>query len=166
MSSFCVADLTGTGEVRLIQDYEYRLLEQLDGAANLLGLFSAHLWRTPEEFDIPLPGGGLNLRWRAVSETSGLATLREDKTLVSLSILLCGHDADSDAATLKPLQLHLVRELHDTGYEPAFDLLHLRQRPLMASMNFRPPEGEDNRRLFALSDRCFAASYFRKQRLA
>src|SRR5687767_9992063 len=65
MASFWVVDLTGTGEVRLKQEYEYRLLEPLPGAIDLIGLFSMHLWRSPEEFLVSLPGGGkLNMRWR------------------------------------------------------------------------------------------------------
>jgi hypothetical protein len=167
MPSFWVVDLTGTGEVRLKQEYEYRLLEPLPGAMDLIGLFSMHLWRSPEEFLVSLPGGGtLNMRWRSVSETSGYATLRDREELVSLSVFLCGREPEDGAATLKPLQLHLVRELHDTGFEPAFDLMNIRERPLLASINFRSPEGVGDQLLSALADRCFAASYFRKQGLA
>jgi hypothetical protein len=163
---FYVVDLTGTGEIRLRERYDYETLERIDGASDLIGLFSSWLWRTPEEFDIPLPGGALNLRWRACSQSSGLATLRERERLISLSVLLSGRGADDDLATIKPLQLHLVRELHDTGYEPAFDLMSLTERPLLASMNFGLPQGVADRHLFALCDRCFAASYFRKMGLA
>jgi hypothetical protein len=166
MASFWVVDLTATGEVRLRQEYEYRLLEALPGAMELMGLFSMHLWRSPEEFLVSLPGGHLNMRWRSCSETSGFATLREREDLVSLSVFLCGREADQGEATLKPLQMHLVRELHDTGYEPAFDLMHIRERPLMASINFRSPAAVENQLLSALADRCFAGSYFRKMGLA
>jgi hypothetical protein len=166
MPSFWVVDLTGTGEVRLKQEYEYHLLEALPGAADLIAHFSTHLWRSPEEFQVSLPGGHLNMRWRACSETSGFATLRDGDQLVSLSVFLCGREADHGEATLKPLQLHLVRELHDTGYEPAFDLMHLRERPLLASINFRSPDAPMDQMLSALADRCFAASYFRKMGLA
>ena len=162
---FYVVDLTGTGEIRLKETYAYEALERLEGASELIGLFSSLHWRTPDEFDTPLPGGALNLRWRACSQSSGLATLRERDRLISLSILLSGREAEDDLATLKPLQLHLVRELHDTGYEPAFDLMSLTQRPLVASMHFAVPESPEDRRSFALSDRCFAASYFRKMGL-
>lgn len=163
---FHVVDLTGMGELRLKQAYEYEALERIEGASELIGLFSSWLWRTPEEFEIPLPGGELHLRWRACSESSGMATLREGGRLISLSVLLSGRGAEDDLATLKPLQLHLVRELHDTGYEPGFDLMSLSERPLVASMNFAAPRGEADRRTFALCDRCFAASYFRKMGLA
>jgi hypothetical protein len=165
-AGFWVVDLTGTGEVRLKQEYDYRSLMQLDGAADLIGLFSSQLWRSPDGFDVGLGGGKLNLRWRACAETAGLATLREGGELISLSVLVSGQVADADDATLKSLQSHLVRELHDTGYEPAFDLVDLRERPLVASMNFRAPTTVKGRGLFALADRCFAASYFRKLGLA
>jgi hypothetical protein len=163
---FHVVDLTGTGEIRLREQYDYETLERIEGASELIGLFSSLLWRTPEEFEIPLPDGALNLRWRSCSPSSGLATLRERERLLSLSVLLSGRGADDDLATIKPLQLHLVRELHDTGFEPAFDLMSLTERPLLASMNFAAPQTEADRRSFALCDRCFAASYFRKMGLA
>ena len=166
MPSFWVVDLTATGEVRLKQEYEYRLLEALPGAMDLITVFSMHVWRTPEEFQVTLPGGHLTMRWRACSGTSGFATLRDRDDLVSLSVFLSGKEADDGAATLKPLQLHLVRELHDTGYEPAFDLMHIRERPLLASINFRSPAALNDQLLSALADRCFAASYFRKMGLA
>lgn len=166
MPSFWIIDLTGTGEIRLKQEYEYRFLEALPGAIDLIGLFSTHLWRAPDEFVASLPGGHLAMRWRAVSETSGIATLRYRQQLASLSVLLCGTEANAGVDTLKPLQMHLVRELHDTGFEPAFDLMHIRERPLSASINFRAPETPVDQLLFALADRCFAASYFRKMGLA
>jgi hypothetical protein len=163
---FQVVDLTGTGEIRLRERYEYETLERIEGASELIGIFSSWLWRAPDAFELPVPGGALNLRWRACSESSGLATLRERERLLRLCVLLSGQGAEDDLATLKPLQLHLVRELHDTGYEPAFDLMSLTERPLLASMSFVAPVQEGDRRLFALCDRCFAASYFRKMGLA
>jgi hypothetical protein len=165
-AGFWVIDLTGTGEVQLKQEYDYLSLEQLEGAAEMIGIFSSHLWRSPEGFDVELAGAELNMRWRACADGAGIATLRQGEELISLSALLSGQVADADAATLQALQSHLVRELHDTGYEPAFDLVHLRERPLVASMNFAAPKTAKGRGLFALADRCFAASYFRKLGLA
>ena len=165
-AGFWVVDLTGTGEVRLKQEYDYLSLEQLEGAAELIGQFSSNLWRSPDAFEVNLGGSDLRVRWRACADGAGLATLRQGDELISLSALLSGQEADADAATLKALQSHLVRELHDTGYEPAFDLVHLRERPLVASMNFAAPKTAKGRGLFALADRCFAASYFRKLGLA
>ena len=166
MAGFWVVDLTGTGEARLKQEYSYAALEQIPGATELIGAFSATLWITPDGFETPLPGGRLSMRWRATSDTSGLATLRDGDALASLSVLLSGREADADAATLQPLQLRLVRELHDTGYEAAFDLVHLTERPLVASINVRAPASPVDQRVFALADRCLAASYFRKLGLA
>jgi hypothetical protein len=161
-AGFYVVDLTGTGEVRLRQPYDYNGLLRIPGASELIGMFSAWIWRSPESFDVAVPGGALGFRWRACSESSGLATLREKDRLISLSLLLSGQEADADAATLKTLQIHIVRELHDTGFEPAFDLLQLHERPLVASMNFAVPTSPADQQSFALCDRCFAASYFRK----
>jgi len=166
MAGFWIIDLTATGEIRLKQEYEYRFLEEIPGAIDLIALFSTHLWRSPDEFVASLPGGHLTMRWRAVSETSGIATLWYRKTLASLSILLTGTESHGGADTLQPVQNHLLRELHDTGIEPAFDLMHIAERPLSATLNLRAPEERADQLVFALADRCFAASYFRKMGLA
>jgi hypothetical protein len=166
MAGFWIIDLTATGEIRLKQEYEYRFLEEIPGAIDLIALFSTHLWRSPDEFVASLPGGHLVMRWRAVSETSGIATLRYRKDLASLSILLTGAESHGGADTLVPVQNQLVRELHDTGFEPAFDLIHIAERPLSATLNIRAPDERADQLIFALADRCFAASYFRKMGLA
>ena len=64
------------------------------------------------------------------------------------------------------LGLALVRELHGTPYEPAFTLLDLKDRPLIATFNFRSPPTAEAQTLAALLDRCFAAAYFRRLGLA
>ena len=166
MKGFWIIDLTATGEVRLKQEYDYAVLEEIPGAIDLIALFSTHLWRDPDEFTASLPGGHLTLRWRSVSETSGIATLWYRKELASLSILLTGTESHGGADTLQPVQNHLLRELHDTGIEPAFDLMHIAERPLSATLNVRAPEERADQLVFALADRCFAASYFRKMGLA
>lgn len=170
--SFVVADLNARGELELQADYLYEHLEQIPGAADLIGHFSGCLWRSPAEFESPLPAGRTHLtfRWRASSTTAGLATLRCRGELTSLSLLACGVHAETDALTFQAMQQHLLRELHDTGFEPAFDLLHLQRQanhqPLSATINFQSPEAPDDRVIAALADRCFAASYFRYQGLA
>ena len=111
MAGFWIIDLTATGEIRLKQEYEYRFLEEIPGAIDLIALFSTHLWRSPDEFTASLPGGHLVMRWRSVSETSGIATLWYRKTLASLSILLTGAESHGGADTLVPVQNQLVREL-------------------------------------------------------
>jgi hypothetical protein len=164
--TFWVADLDPTGEVRLQQEYEYRYLEQIGPAIELIAAFSGDLWRSPAELETYLPGGRLALRWRETSLTGGIATLRADHSLLSLSLLASGLDAAADHATLSAFQQHILRELHDTGVEPAFDLMALKRRPLVASVNFRAPDHPDDRALAALAERCFAASYFRRLGLA
>jgi hypothetical protein len=166
MRSFWIVDLTANGEVRLKQEYEYRLLEEIPGAIDLITGFSTNLWRSPNEFVAHLPGGHLQMRWRACSASTGIATLWYREELASLSVLLCGTERDHGADTLKPIQTHLLRELHDTGVEPAFDLMEIPERPLSATLNLRAPEEPGERLVFALSDRCFAASYFRMMGLA
>ena len=163
---FWVVDLTGTGEIQLKQEYDYSTLERLEGAALLIGTFSGELWRSPDAFDLQISGTDLNLRWRACAEHAGFVTLRQGDELISLSVLLAGRGDEADSSIIQPLQLHLVRELHDTGYEAAFDLLSLRERPLLASINVRAPQTAAGRGVFALADRCFAASYFRKLGIA
>lgn len=164
--AFHVADITPAGEVGASQSYQYELLERIDTAADLITLFSTWLWRSPESFEIALPGARLHVRWRASSETSGVVTLRSDTAEVcSLAILLSGKDPQADTITTDVLQTRMVRQLHDSGFEPGFGLRSLDERPLIATLSLLPPADPRDRALFALWDRCFAASFFRKQGL-
>jgi hypothetical protein len=86
--------------------------------------------------------------------------------LVSLSLLCTGLNAAADQITLQAFQRHLLTELRDTGYEPAFALMDLRQRPLVATVGFAAPPDPQRQLLVALADRCFAAAYFRYLQLA
>ena len=58
-----------------------------------------------------------------------------------MSLLACGLDPSADKITLEAFQQHLLRELHDTGYEPAFALTEIEERPLVATINFAAPAG-------------------------
>ena len=168
MRDFTVADLTVNGELQSKAVYSYGLLEQIPGALDLITHFATSLWRSPEEFELPFPPPQrhLSIRWRCSARTAGIATLRADAQLVSLSLLATGIDADADTITLRAFQQHLLRELRDTSFEPAFALMELTDRPLVATINFfSPPEGPD-RVASALCDRCFAAAYFRMLNLA
>lgn len=164
MPTFAVVDLTAQCEVRQNALYEYELLERIEGAADLIGQCSAALWRDPEEFELMLstPGSGLQLRWRASAPTAGIAVLRDRKRLLSFSLLMSGMMESADDLTLQAFQTHVVRELHDTGFEASFGLADIRQRPLLATMGLAVPEEPALRWLFGLSDRCLAAAYFRK----
>jgi hypothetical protein len=161
--TFMVADLNASGELQFKNEYRYASLEQVPGAAELIGQISGALWRKPEEFEEQLDPEhpGLRLRWRSLSSSSGIATLRFDDELISVSLLCSGISQEADRVTLETLQSHILRELRDTGFEPAFGLMELRQRPLAATINFQSPSRPSDRRLAALADRCFAASYFR-----
>jgi hypothetical protein len=81
--------------------------------------------------------------------------------LVSLSLLASGKNPEADLITFNAFQSHLLRELRDTGFEPAFALMELVQRPIVATINFTSPKEKPNQLIAALADRCFAASYFR-----
>jgi hypothetical protein len=93
-------------------------------------------------------------------------TLRFEEQLASVSLLACGKDPDADHITLEAFQRHLLRELRDTSYEPGFDLMNIKERPLVATVNFSSPSTQTDQLSFALADRCFAAAYFRTQNLA
>lgn len=161
--TFVVADLNASGDLQLKGEYHYATLEQVPGAASLIGQFSGTLWAQPDEFQEPLDAAGtsLSLRWRSISSGSGIATVRSGEELVSVSVLCSGISEDADRVTLQTLQVHLLRELRDTGYEPAFGLMELPERPLAATINFKSPSQPADQQLAALADRCFAASYFR-----
>jgi hypothetical protein len=164
--NFCVADLDARGDLHAQQVYSYDQLERIPHAADLIAGFSTALWRSPEAFDLEaLLGRPVNFRWRASAPTAGIATLRCGGELSSLSLLVTGHDSAADQITLAAFQRHLLTELHDTGFEPAFDLIGLAQRPLVATINFKSPPAQSDQLVVALADRCFAASYFRYQRL-
>jgi hypothetical protein len=165
--SFWVADLNTKGEVQLKAEYQHDSLQHLELAALLIAEFATYIWRSPEEFELAIPTAPhMTLRWSASAPTAGIAVLRDRGNLTSLSLLASGLDPESDRLTLAAFQTHLVRELHDTGFEPAFDLLDIPERPLVASFHFDIPADPQERAVFALSDRCFAAAYFRYLGLA
>jgi hypothetical protein len=165
---FFVADLNARGELRSNVEYSYENLQRIPGAEDLITHLSTNLWRSPDEFETAIPGGqgGLMFRWCASAPTSGIATLRFQSELLSLSLLAAGLNDDADRLTLAAFQHHQLRELHDTGIEPAFHLMDVKDRPLVATINFLDPEDPAARPIAALLDRCFAASYFRYHQLA
>jgi hypothetical protein len=83
-----------------------------------------------------------------------------------VSLVVSGINKEADRMTLEIFQTHLLRELHDTGVEPSFALLELEDRPLVATLNFVSPSDPNEQVMVALSDRCFAAAFFRYHRLA
>ena len=165
---FFVADLNLRGDLKATAEYRYEQLEQIPGAAELIVQFATQLYRTPEEFELPLTRrqDHLRYRWSASSHTSGITTLRNGGELASLAILASGINPEADRLTLEAFQLHLLRELHGTPYEPAFGLREVTDRPLVAIVAFAPPAEEADQLLVALADRCFAAAYFRYLNLA
>ena len=165
---FTVADLDARGELHARQIYAYDDLVALPGATDLIAIFSSSIWRSAESFDLdPVTSATrISCRWRASAATAGILTLRSQGELASLSLLATGMDPDADTITLHAFQKYLLQELHDTGYEPAFDLICLDARPLVATINVRSPQAAGEQMIIALADRCFAASYFRYQGLA
>jgi len=169
MKNFFVADLNAKGELKDVAPYSYGDLERIPGAVDVITEMATHLYRQPEGFEGPLLIGqkDLTLRWKAVAPTAGIATVRfDDAQLASVSLLASGLNLESDQITLQAFQRHLLTELRDTGYEPAFALLDLRQRPLVATVAFASPPDPYRQLLVALADRCFAAAYFRYLQLA
>ncbi|HET6251959.1 MAG TPA: hypothetical protein VFE47_30015 [Tepidisphaeraceae bacterium] len=166
-TAFFVADLNSRGELRDKAEYTYHALETIPGADDLIAHCSGNLWRAPDEFEtmIPASRSGLMLRWCASCPTAGIATLRFKSDLLSLSLLASGLDPDADRITLLAFQQHQLRELRDTGVEPAFHLMDIPERPLVATINFQDPDDPALRAAAALVDRCFAASYFRYHHL-
>src|ERR1044072_5467950 len=110
------------------------------GAADLIAQFSTAIWRSPEEFETQLSWSNrIKFRFFACAPTAGIATIRSPDSLASLSLLCCGLDERADRIPLEAFQQHLLPELRDTGFEPAFALMDLKSRPLVATINFRPP---------------------------
>src|SRR4051812_18481356 len=168
MRRFFIADINATGELRALAEYKYEQLEQIPGASDLIGTLSGAVWRSPQEFETPLheERPHLALRWRSTAATAGVATVWDNQSLASVSLACSGLDEDADRITLDAYQRHLLHELRDTGYEPAFSLVHLRERPLLATVSFATPADPTDKLLVALADRCFAAAFFRYLSLA
>ena len=167
---FFVADLNVRGEALAVAEYRYEDLERVPGAADLIVHLATNLYRSPEAFEtvLPLSASGMSFRWQASAETAGVASSRtRGGELASLGLLASGLNAEADRLTFAAFQQHLMTELRDTGYEPAFDLVRLRPRPIVASFDFATEAEEKNDQLvLALVDRCFAAAYFRYLGLA
>jgi len=161
---FVVADLNVQGELQLQETYAYQELEQIPGASDLIAHFAASIWSAPEEFEIEVLGATSNLRmrWRASAETAGIATLRSDEQLASLSLLASGLDSEADRLHARCVSEASPPRTARHGVEPAFALMDLKQRPLVATINFKSPQEPADQLLTALADRCFAAAYFRK----
>lgn len=168
MSSFHVADLNTQGEVRSVEEYSYAALEQIPGCMELMADFSRELYPRPADFEIEFCSRDepIVFRWAATSQTSGIATTRSGKRLLTLSVLASGISATSDRTTLDAIQSRIIRELHDSGVEPAFGFINLKERPLVATLTLADPSLSTNQVIVALADRCFAASYFRLLQLA
>jgi hypothetical protein len=163
MLVFYVADLNAQGELRQVTEYDYSTLERVAGASDLIGRCSGALWKSPDEMEVVLSDEGRTvLRWRATAGSAGIASIRRAAgDLVSISLLAAGRDPEADKTTLAALQQHLVRELRQTPFEPAFDLIELKQRPLLATMTFAADAEAGEPMIEALADRAFAAAYFR-----
>jgi hypothetical protein len=171
MKPFHVADLSRTGDLVALETYGYAELEQVPGASELIVHFATNLYRSPEEFQVDLPRElpshrQWTYRWRASAPTAGIATLRHQAQLASLGLLASGLNSEADQITLGTFQQHLVQELRDTGFEPAFDLMQIAKRPLVVSIPFLEPAEAAEQMIVALADRCFAAAYFRYMNLA
>jgi hypothetical protein len=166
--TFYVADLNTRGELRQVTDYDYLSLEQIPGASDLIARCSGAIWKSPDEMQVVLNDElGTWIRWRSTAPSAGVATVRRlNGDLVSLSLLAAGLGPEAEATTLEVYQQHLVRELKQTPFEPAFDLLQIKQRPLLATVTFTDGATDSERMVEALADRCFAAAYFRYLRLA
>src|SRR5262245_14023031 len=91
---FHVADLDARGDLRSKAVYTYEQLEQVVHAGDLITGFSTNLWRSPEGFDLnPLaPSSHVEFRWRASAQSAGIATLRWEGNLASVSLLASGTD--------------------------------------------------------------------------
>jgi len=168
MRRFFMADVNALGELRALAEYRYETLEQIPGAGELIGTLSGAIWRSPEGFEIPLhpERPALVFRWRATASTTGVATIWYGQDPASVSLACSGLDEEADRITLQAYQRQLLQELRDTGYEPAFSLVHLRERPLLATINFITPQDPGEKILVALADRCFGAAFFRYLSLA
>jgi hypothetical protein len=164
---FTIADLNARGDLQLKAEYRYADLEQVPGRRSSSGsspgssgsrpTSSRRRSRSTDDALVPLAVVVPEFRHRdpARGRRAGGGEL-----------LASGVNENTDTVTLETFQRHLLRELHDTGFEPAFALVQLTERPLSATFNFKSPDAHVDRLVAALADRCFAAAFFRFQGLA
>lgn len=165
---FYVADLNARGERLSEAEYTYAVLEQVPYAAELIVACATRIWQSPQEFELNLPCAdsiGIDVRWWACANGAGMLSVRYAGQIASLSLLASGLDPAGDDQTMRVFQQHLLRELHDTGSEAAFDLLDLHRRPLVATTLLIPPSSQIPQFRVALLDRCFGAAFFRYHNL-
>src|SRR5881628_3863699 len=98
MRRFFMADVNATGELRALAEYRYEQLELIPGAADLIGTLSGAVWRSPDQFEVPLnpERPRLILRWRASAATAGVMTIWNANELASVSLACSGLDDDAD----------------------------------------------------------------------
>jgi hypothetical protein len=166
--SFFVADLNAKGELHQLTEYDYATLEMIPDSTDLISRCAAAIAKNSHETQADLrDSGDPTIRWRATAPGTGIATVRRaGGEIVSLSLLAAGLAPESEKVTFETFQQHLARELRETPYEPAFDLLQLDRRPLLASFTFAGKSTSDSQMIEALADRAFAAAYFRSLGLA
>ena len=161
MPTFHVADLNALGELRQLTEYDSASLEAIPLASELISRCWQELSQNSDTFESPMcDDGKTSIRWRTTGKGAGILTVRNQAgDPVSISVLSSIYQRDE--TTFAVLQQHLVRQLHQTRFEPAFDLMQIKERPLVATITLSCPDEPGQQMIRALADRAFAAAYFR-----
>ena len=103
----------------------------------------------------------MELHWH--SRTSGAATafLKRDRAVLCSFALAAGHSCQQDDHVMRWLQRELVSAIDDGRIEPSYDLLTIRQRPVLFSVPW-PKRALSTRERLLVDDfaTCLAAAFF------
>jgi hypothetical protein len=111
-------------------------------------------------FRVPLPVRGLahlELQWTSYG-TAAMATFWA-RAPVTTSALAAGLDAGEDRDVLQALQSLILHFHGDSPLEPAFDVLAIPDRPLLATVPIPAPPTPDMG-IIADAETCLAAAFF------
>lgn len=124
-------------------------------------VFRDLLERHGAAFRAPLPVRGLKhieLQWTQEG-TAALATFWSHGEPITMSAIVPGLVAEDDRQVLAMLQ-QLVMELHgNSPLEPAFDVLKIADRPLLATLLIPRPFPHRDTAVIADAETCLAAAF-------
>ncbi len=128
-------------------------------------VFRDMLERFGPDFKQPVPviGNEYVLSFTSESEGCAVATFFWNQRPITTSVLLCGGHAIEEERMLLAVQRMLIQLYRQFGVEPAFDLLAIADRPLLASVMIPLPLSTIPPSVYGLigdAETCLAAAFF------
>jgi hypothetical protein len=153
----CTVTLAGDAYSRRTHDSARLVRAAVDVFARML---AAHGDSFREPVPVPPGSAPVWLGWDAPEPgTAGLATFfAAGEVAVTSSVLLSGYDPAADRKAAVYLQA-LIRRCHPEQVEPGYDLMAIRERPVIVSVPL-PWADPETMALVADMETCLAAAYF------